>query len=88
MVLDHVGSGKTRFHQLVSFGARSLAKDILTKDIQNIMTMLYYLNRYYSGYPTAMSDYYFQQIQIVRLILVVPTQAARLLAIEQNLESE
>ena len=79
---------KTRFHQLVSFGARSLAKHILTKDIQNTMTMVYYLNRYYSNYPTAMSKFHFQKNQIVQLILVIPAMAAQLMAIGQNLQSK
>lgn len=85
MVLNLAGNGFTRFHQLVSFVTKCPTKDILTKDIQNIMTMVYYLNRYYSGYPMAKSGYYFQQIQTVHLILVVPAKAAQLLAIEQNL---
>lgn len=80
MVLNLSGDGFTRFHQLVSFGTKCP-----TKDIQNIMTMVYYLNRYYSGYLMAKSGYYFQQIQTVHLILVVPAKAAQLLAIEQNL---
>ena len=84
MVLNLPGNGFTRFHQLVSFGTKSPSKDILTKDFQNIMTMVYYLNRYYSGYPMAKSGY-FQQIQTVHLILVVPAKATQLLAIEQNL---
>ena len=85
MVLNLSCNDFTRFHQLVLFGTRRLTKDILTKDIQNIMTMVYYLNRYYSGYLMAKSGYYFQQIQTVHLILVVPAKAAQLLAIEQNL---
>ena len=84
MVLNHAGNGFTRFHQLVSFGTRCLTKDILTKDIQNILTMVYYLNRYYSGNRIAKSGYYFHRIQTVHLILVVPEKAVQLLVTEQN----
>ena len=51
MVLNLPGNGFTRFHQLVSFGTKCPTKDILTKDFQNIMTMVYYLNKVLFGLP-------------------------------------